>query len=133
MANISENAILSYCSVTVGSNTYYFQSSSVYKVASIAAATGITYIAAKDFKGTEPLVQIEQLIRAGVLVRLNALVANPVDGKKNKTSQLLCDFDLLKTARTDLPGKTLQIVKGTQTIVIGKILKIRGKTRDRFS
>jgi hypothetical protein len=132
MANISENSILGIGKVTVTGKDYYFQTSSIYKATAITTATGISYIAPEAFSGNEPLIQIEQLIRSNKLVRLTALVANPVDGKKNKTSQLLCAEDLVSSARTALVGKTLQTVRKGTTKVIGKILRVRGKTRDVY-
>jgi hypothetical protein len=132
MANIAENSILGIGKITEGGKEYYFQTSSIYKLAAISTATGITYIAPDVFNGDEPLIQIEQLIRSGKLVRLTALVANPVDGKKNKTAQILATSALADPARLSLVGKTLQTVKNSTTKVIGKILKIRGKTRDVY-
>jgi hypothetical protein len=132
MANIAENSILGIGKITEGGKEYYFQTSSIYKLAAISTATGITYIAPDVFNGDEPLIQIEQLIRSGKLVRLTALVANPVDGKKNKTSQILATSALADPARLTLVGKTLQTSKKGVTKVIGKIIKIRGKTRDVY-
>jgi hypothetical protein len=132
MANIAENSILGIGKITEGGKEYYFQTSSIYKLAAISTATGITYIAPDVFNGDEPLIQIEQLIRSGKLVRLTALVANPVDGKNNKTAQILATSALADPARLLLVGKTLQTVKKGITKVIGKIIKIRGKTRDVY-
>lgn len=132
MANISENSILGVGKMTEGGKEYYFQTSSIYKLAAISTAVGITYISPEAFNGDEPFIQIEQMIRSGKLVRLTALVANPVEGKKNKTAQILATSALADSARLTLVGKTLQTVKKGNTTVIGKILKIRGKTHDVY-
>jgi hypothetical protein len=133
MANRTTKSILSFGKVTEGTKEYNFQTSSIYKSAPIAAATGITYIAPESFAGNEPLVKIEQMIRSGKLIRLNALVQNPKDGAANKTIEILCRPDLAAAARTDLVGKTLQLTKNGVTTTLGKILRIRGKTRDKFN
>lgn len=133
MANISTNGILSYGKISDGTKEYIFQTSSIYKTAAIAVATGIVSIANDAYDGVDPLVKLEQLLRSGKLVRLSALVANPIDGKKNKTAQILCRADLAITARSALVGKVLQTTRNGQTYAIGKIIKIRGRTRDRYS
>ncbi len=132
MANISLNSILSYAKVVVGNDTFVFQTSSIYKAAPIAAATGITYIAPDAYDGLEPLVKVEQLVRSGKLVRLNALCANPVEGRRNKNIEVLCDAELALAARTALVGKTLQVSKNGVTRSLGKVIRVRGRTRDRF-
>ena len=133
MANISQNSILSYGKLTDGTREYVFQTSSIYKSAPIAAATGVQYIEPDAYDGLSPLVKIEQMVRSGKLVRLNALCANPVDGRRNKNIEVLCDAGLAIAARTALVGKTLSITKNGNTIALGKVIRVRGKTRDRFS
>jgi hypothetical protein len=132
MANISLNSILSYAKITIGADTFVFQTSSIYKVAAIASATGITYIGPDSYDGLEPLVKVEQLIRSGKLVRLNALCANPIEGRRNKNIEVLCATDLSVPARAALVGKTLQVTKNGITRALGKVIRVRAKARDRF-
>lgn len=132
MASISLNSILSYGKVTVRGDTFLFQTSSIYKETLVAAATGITYIAPDAYDGLEPLVKVEQLIRSGILVRLNALCANPIEGRRNKNIEVLCDAEQVIPARADLVGKTLSVTKNGVTRSLGKVIRVRGRTRDRF-
>jgi hypothetical protein len=133
MANRTTKSILSFGKVIEGAKEYNFQTSSIYKTKVISEATGIIYTAAESFPGNEPLIKIEQMIRSGKLLRLNALVENPKDGGVNKNIEILCTPALAPAARTALVGKTLEITKGGNKITLGKILRIRGKTRDVFN
>jgi hypothetical protein len=111
---------------------YYFRGSNVYKASTgIATASLIEHIPADKWEGTMPLTPVADLIRAGILSRVNITVQNA--NKKKFNYQLVVDSEQLPLIYDSTGAGTLDnldyiLTKGTTTDNKGKITKISSRT-----
>lgn len=123
-------AILAICKVTVGTSPakdYYFQGSTSY--AGIEAETGVSVVAAADWKNQEPLIPIGNLIRSAKVDRKVVAYKTPA-GEKKATSLI---FAKTKSAAAEDPtspivGKAYKVAGVSK----GTITEVRNK-RDRVN
>jgi hypothetical protein len=113
---------------------YYFRGSNVYKGSTgLAAAALIDNIPSDKFDGTMPLSPVADLIRAGILARVNITVYES-STKKRRTYQLIVDSEQLvgiydKTNGSSLDDKDYILTKKDGTTKnMGKIIKISNRT-----
>lgn len=148
MASRSASAILAFCSVTqtnpaVGAipattTTYNFKASSIYASTGVTAATGVSNIPSTDWKGTEPLITVGQMVASGKLERLYATVEPSDTTKPNKQIAILCESSKSATARgndavTGLIGKTLTTKRGGTVTTLGKVVRVGNRISDHFA
>ena len=120
-----------------GENVYSFQTSKIYADKTVADACGLTFIAIEDWKGGEPLVKVEELIRSGKLQRYYAqcLGKDSAGGDVSKSVAIFCTPDKVATIvgpKTTLLNKDLKrTVKGA-SVTIGKVYNVRQKAKDSF-
>lgn len=111
---------------------YYFRGSNVYKASSgIAGAALIEHIPSDQFDGTMPLTPVADLLRAGILARVNIVVTNT--NKKKFNYQLIVDAEQLpliydSTGKGTLDNQEYILTKKTTTDNKGKITKISQRT-----
>jgi hypothetical protein len=118
--------ILAICKVSTGvgpgSKEYYFQGSTSY--AGLEAETGVSVVAAADWKNQEPLIPVGNLIRSGKVDR--KVVAYKTSAGVKKSTTLL--FEKGKVAAAESPasaivGKDYKV----SNVVKGKITEVRNK------
>jgi hypothetical protein len=112
---------------------YYFRGSGVYKSSStIATAASIEHIPSDKWQGDMPLTPVADLVRAGIVDRLNVIVQDSTTKKKRMYSlvvdseQRAAIYDGTGTANIDGADFILPTKTGTKNM--GKIVKIRSRT-----
>lgn len=111
---------------------YYFRGSNVYKASTgISTATLIEHIPSDKWEGTMPLTPVADLIRAGILSRVNITVENT--NKKKFNYQLIVDSEQLpliydSTGAGSLDNLDYILTKKSGTDNKGKIVKISSRT-----
>jgi hypothetical protein len=118
--------ILAICKVTSGvlaaAKDYYFQGSTSY--AGLEAETGVSVVAAADWKNQEPLIPIGNLIRSGKVDR--KIVAYKTSAGDKKSTTLIFAKNKVAAAEdsaSPIVGKSYKVngvSKGTITEVRNK-------------
>ncbi len=112
---------------------YYFRGSNVYTASNdIATASAIDNIPTDKFDGSMPLSPVADLIRAGILARVNITVQDG-SSKKKRHYQLIVDAEQLtgiydKTNGGTLDGKSYILTKKGTAKNMGTIIKVSTRT-----
>lgn len=112
---------------------YYFRGSNVYKASpGIAGAALIEHIPSDKFDGTMPLTPVADLIRAGILARVNVIV-QAANNPKKFNYQLVVDAEQLpliydSTGAGTLDNQDYILAKKSGNVTKGKIVKIAQRT-----
>ena len=112
---------------------YYFRGSNVYKAStSLATATLIDHIPSDKFDGSMPLTPVADLIRAGILARVNIIV-QAAPGSKKFNYQLIVDAEQLpliydKSGSSTLDNTDYILSKKSGNVNRGKVIKIAQRT-----
>lgn len=112
---------------------YYFRGSNVYKASSgIATAALIEHIPSDKWEGNMPLTPVADLIRAGILARVNIIV-QATGSTKKFNYQLIVDAEQLpliydSTGAGSLDNQDYILFKKSGNVTKGKIVKISQRT-----
>jgi hypothetical protein len=113
---------------------YYFRGSGVYKNSTgVRDASGIKNVPYENYDGSIPLTPVADLIRAGILDRVNVTVRNESTKKKYKYS-LIIDAENAaiiydKTSgQSTLDGDDWILPTKTGTKNVGKIIRVGSRT-----
>jgi hypothetical protein len=109
---------------------YFFQSSDVYQ-GEIGRRLGMTIIPFDKYEGSEPLIQVKQLVSCGKMIKLTVEVAAT---DSIKYYHVWCERSKVGDILGDNPSKNLHDqdfkVKGK---TVGKVLRVRSANRDTFN
>jgi antitoxin component YwqK of YwqJK toxin-antitoxin module len=117
-------ALLQTCKITIGSNTYHFQTKKNAYKSDIATATGVEEVA-DTFNNDEPIIPIAQLILSNKLMRMYAECKN---GNTTKIVEVLIRRDKVEEVMTQPTGS----LEGKSFASFGTIKTVRSKTMDSF-